>query len=77
MPQPKLKGIKDGDNAWLGNTVTLCRIREIGEDRWITLGSCVDTSNAIERELKNKKYQGKFVWIFDAFGGQHYHSLVK
>jgi hypothetical protein len=65
------------DNSFLGNTVTLCRIKEIGDFHWITLGSCVDTPNAIEKELKDKKYQGHTVWIFDAFGGRRYHGLAQ
>jgi hypothetical protein len=80
MSTPKarpLKGIKDYDNSFLGNTVTLCRIKEIGETHWVMLGSCIDTPNSIEIELKNEKYQGKSVWIFDAFGGRRYHGLVQ
>ena len=65
------------DNSFLGNTVTMCRIKEIGTTHWVLLGSCIDTPNSIEKELKDKKYQGKMVWIFDAFGNKKYHGLVK
>jgi hypothetical protein len=57
------------DNSWRGNTVTRARIQEIdySVDRK-TLGECLDTPNALAKELQDPKYRGHDVWIRDAFG---------
>ena len=66
------------NNAWLGNTVTGAKIQEIGlDDRWHTLGECVDTPNAIERELSKQEYKGHDVWIRNTFGERTYRGTVK
>jgi len=41
-----------------------------------TLGECIDTPNALAKELKNPKYRGHHVWIRDAFGDRRYHGVV-
>ena len=68
------------DNSWLGNIVTSARLQEIDDSidppRWKTLGECIDTPNAIARELQNPKYRGHDVWIRDAFGDRRYHGRV-
>lgn len=68
------------DNAWLGNTVTRARIQEIDDSvdppQWKTLGECIDTPNALAKELKNPKYRGHHVWTRDAFGDRRYHGVV-
>lgn len=68
------------DNTWLGNTVTHARIQEIDDSvdppQWKTLGECIDTPNALAKELTDPKYQGHHVWIRDAFGGRRYHGHV-
>lgn len=68
------------DNSWLGNTVTRARIQEIDYSvdppKWKTLGECIDTPNALAKELKGPKYQGHDVWIRDAFGDRRYHGHV-
>jgi len=43
---------------------------------WKTIGTCLDTPNALERELRKKKYKGESVWIFTTLG-KRYHGLVK
>ncbi len=65
------------DNSWRGNTVTGARIQEIdySVDRK-TLGECLDTPNALAKELQNPKYRGHDVWIRDAFGDRRYHGHV-
>ncbi len=69
---------KQNDNNWLGNTVTMAKIQEIGaDDRWHTIGECIDTPNAISRELSKPEYSGHDVWIRDAFGGRKFHGRVK
>ena len=66
------------DNSWLGNTVTTAKIQEIGsDDRWHTLGECIDAPNAIKVELAKEQYQGHIIWIRDAFGERRYHGSVK
>ncbi len=68
------------DNTWLGNTVTGARLQEIDSTvnppKWKTLGECIDTPNAIARELQDPKYKGHDVWIRDAFGDRRYHGHV-
>jgi hypothetical protein len=74
--RPKLPATND--NNWLGNTVTRAKIQEIGaDDRWHTLGECIDAPNAIKQELGKKEYQGHDVWIRDVFGDRKYHGTVK
>jgi hypothetical protein len=65
----------------LGNTTTEVRIREIqdlddGTSVFYTIGTCLDTPNAIKTELSKPEYQGRSVWLFDTFGGRRYHGLV-
>lgn len=64
------------DNNWLGNTITLAVLQEIGEDeRWHNLGQCRDTPNAIKGELQKDQYQGKSIWIKTPFG-RRFHGLI-
>lgn len=59
-------------------TVTTAKIREIGEDdKWHTLGECMDTPNALRAELEKPEYSGHSVWIQDCFGSRTYYGLVK
>lgn len=66
------------DNSWLGNTVTTAKLQVINEEtnKWDTIGECVDTPNAIKKELSKKKYSGKSIWI-KSFTGRQYYGLVK
>ena len=68
---------KPGNNDWLGTTVTLARLQVIGDDdKWQTVGSCIDAPNAITKELQQAKYQGRDIWVRDAFGGRRYHGHI-
>lgn len=67
-----------GNNDWLGNTVTTATLQIIGDDdKWQTVGECIDTPNTLTKELANKKYKGMDIWIRDGFGGHKYHGHVK
>lgn len=72
---------KQHDNSWLGNTVTQARLRIIDETqdppRWKDVGSCMDTPNSIQAELKQAHYKGLHIWIFDAFGNKRYYGQIK
>lgn len=64
-------------NNWLGNTVTLAKVQEIGQDdKWHTLGECVDTPNAIKAELAKPVYKGHDVWIRNTFGERNYQGRI-
>lgn len=67
------------NNNWLGNTVTGARLQVINEEtnKWQTVGTCIDTPNAIKKELTKPEYKGLSIWIVDAFGSRRYHGLVK
>lgn len=66
------------NNSWLGNTVTTVKLQVINEvtNKWDTIGECVDTPNAIAKELSKKKYKGQSIWI-KSFTGRQYHGLIK
>ena len=69
---------EDHSNDFLGNTVTLAKIQEIGSDnRWHTIGECMDTPNKIREELSKDHYKGHDIWIRDVFGDRRYHGHIK
>ncbi len=63
-------------NNWLGNTVTGVELQIIDEtDHWKTIGTCIDTPNAIAKELEDPKYTGLSIW-FKRWSGRDYYKLI-
>lgn len=67
------------NNNFLGNTVVAARLQVINEEtnKFETVGTCIDTPNAIKKELLDPKYVGLSIWIWTPIDGRHYHGLVK